>query len=99
MLDIATISIFIAIAGCFVGLAGWIYNRDKKVSSESEWRGGVMAKLDNIIGSVTGLSRDVERIDARLNEHAERIAKCEGSTKQAHHRLDSIERKDESHED
>lgn len=47
---ISLISVLIAIVGCFVGLAGWLSGRDKKLSKDSEWRGMVNTKLDLAIG-------------------------------------------------
>ena len=44
------IGLLIAIIGCFVGLAGWLSGRDKKLSKDSEWRGMVNTKLDLAIG-------------------------------------------------
>ena len=55
------ITVLIAVVGCFVGLAGWLSGRDKKISGESKWRGSVDAKLDAIMGikpvSYTHLTR------------------------------------------
>lgn len=47
---VSLISILIAIVGCFVGLAGWLSGRDKKLSKDSEWKGMVNTKLDLAIG-------------------------------------------------
>lgn len=44
------IGLLIAIIGCFVGLAGWLAGRDKKLSKDSEWKGMVNTKLDLAIG-------------------------------------------------
>ena len=46
----ALLSILIAIVGMFVGLAGWLSGRDKKLSRDSEWKGMVNTKLDLAIG-------------------------------------------------
>lgn len=88
--DPATISIIIALVGCAIGVSGWVTKREDRRGADAEWRGSISAKLDNIMCSVAGLRDDVERIDRRLNEHAERIAKVEASSKQAHHRLDEM---------
>lgn len=44
------IGLLIAIIGCFVGLAGWLSGRDKRLSKDHEWRGMVNTKLDLAIG-------------------------------------------------
>lgn len=47
---ISLVSVLIAMIGCFVGLAGWLSGRDKKLSKDAEWKGTVNAKLDLAIG-------------------------------------------------
>ncbi|MCI9274343.1 MAG: hypothetical protein HFE39_10395 [Clostridiales bacterium] len=84
------ISTIIALVGCFVGLAGWLSGRDKRLSTDAKWKGSVDAKLDLIVG----IKNDVERIDKTINNHGERLAKVEASASQAHHRLDEIIKKD-----
>ena len=49
-MDAGTISVLIALVGCFVGLAGWLSGRDKKISNDAEWKGAINAKLDVICG-------------------------------------------------
>ena len=82
------IMVLIAVVGCFVGLAGWLSGRDKKISSDSQWRdsqwrGSVDAKLDAIIG----IRQDVKEIGDKVDEQGERITAVEQSAKQAHHRI------------
>ena len=83
------ISMMIAVVGCFVGLAGWLASRDKKITGDAEWRGQVNAKLDTICG----LSRDIGKIEKEQKDFGERLAAVESSAKQAHHRLDGMEGK------
>lgn len=63
------ISLLIAMAGCFVGLAGWLSGRDKKISSDSEWKGEVNAKLDLAIG----IRQDHEELRHRVTKHGKDI--------------------------
>lgn len=86
LVEMVTLSSLIAIAGCFVGLAGWLAGRDKRISNDAEWRGSVNAKLDMIVG----IKSDVERIDHTVTVQGERLAKVESSASQAHHRIDEI---------
>ena len=81
------ISLLIAIIGCFVGLAGWIKNRDNKISADSEWKGTVNAKLDIVVG----MSGDVKNIASTQNEQGNRITALESSYKSLHKRVDRIE--------
>lgn len=59
------IGLLVAIIGCFVGLAGWISGRDKKLSADSEWKGEVNAKLDLAIG----IRNDHEELRHRVTKH------------------------------
>lgn len=65
----STVSIIIAVVGCLVGLAGWLYNRDNKNSNDAEWKGTVNAKLDIIIG----LQNDMNKVHATLQDHETRV--------------------------
>jgi len=86
------ISMLIAIVSCFIGLAGWLLGRDKKISSDAEWRGTVNTKLDAIHNDVNGICVDFKKMQDIQNEHGERLTAVEESTKQAHKRIDHIEK-------
>ncbi|MDY4785492.1 hypothetical protein [Pygmaiobacter massiliensis] len=86
-MDSITISVLIALVGCFVGLAGWLSKRDGKIAGDAEWRGGVNAKLDVIVG----IKSDVAQLSTTVQGHGERLTAVEASAKQAHLRLDRIE--------
>ena len=75
------------VIGCFVGLAGWLLGRDKKLSAESQWKGEVNAKLDSILG----IRGDIDDLRDELKRQGERIATTEASARSAHKRLDSME--------
>jgi hypothetical protein len=77
------------IIGCFIGLAGWLSGRDKKISNDAEWRGVVNTKLDSILGIRT----DVDCLEKEVKGHGERITAVESSVKSAHQRLDKVEAK------
>lgn len=89
----AIIGIIATILGCFVGLAGFLSGRDKKISTDSEWRGGVNAKLDSIDSNIKGACVDLKTVQATLIDHAERISEIDASTKSAHHRIDELIKK------
>lgn len=79
----------IAVIGMFIGLAGWLSGRDKKISNDGEWKGVVNTKLDAILCIRT----DVDCIEKDVKQHGERISAIESSVKSAHHRLDGVESK------
>ena len=90
-IDMVEISTIIALVGCFVGLAGWLSGRDKKVISDAQWRGSVDAKLDLIVG----VKSDVTNIKAQIGNHSERISVAEEQIARIQNRLD----KEEQHYD
>lgn len=83
----AEISTIIAIVGCFVGLAGWLSGRDKKVISDAQWRGSVDAKLDLIVG----LKSDVTDIKSLIGNHSERISVAEEKISRLQDKIDKGE--------
>lgn len=72
-----SLSVLIAIAGCFVGLAGWLHSRDTKISEDAEWKGTVNTKLDLVIG----LRKDYSDLSDKLNDLNERVGRIEELTK------------------
>lgn len=82
-MDWNTIAILITIIGCFLGLAGWLTTRDKKVSSDGEWKGTVNTKLDMILGitdrvgtvenDIRKLSDRTTKVETRLNAHLDSV--------------------------
>ena len=92
-MDMSTVSIMIAIAGCFVGLAGWLSGRDKKISNDSEWKGTVNAKLDSIL-SVSGTQGErIEDLAKQVEEQGKTVAAMDQSIRSAHQRIDTLEGK------
>ena len=89
-LDIAGLASLIV--GCFVGLAGWLKGRDDKISTDSEWKGGIDAKLDAIHTDICGTSADLKAMQRTLVEQGERLTSVEESAKQAHKRIDRLEK-------
>lgn len=61
------IGLLITVIGCFVGVFGYLINRDKKIMNDGEWRGSVNAKLDIIIG----VKEDIKNLDHKLQSHIE----------------------------
>lgn len=93
-MDTQTILLLIAIIGCFVGLGGWLTNREKKVGTESEWRGTVNGKLDALLG----ISTRVDKLEEKVEDQGKAIAVVEQSAKSAHHRLNDHIGKEYTHE-
>ena len=85
--------IIVAMVGMIVGLAGFLMNRDKKLSGDAEWRGSINAKLDTIHSDLGDVSTNVKCVQETLVSHGERITAVEKSTAYAHDRLNTIENK------
>lgn len=79
-----TLGLIFAIVGCFVGLAGWISNRDKKIANDSEFKGAVNAKLD----AVLGIKTELKEIKDEFKEISKQVVLVETLTKSAHKRID-----------
>lgn len=69
-MDTQTIILLIAIVGCFVGLAGWLSTRERKISNDSEWKGTINAKLDAILG----IDKRVDVLEKEVRKHGEKLA-------------------------
>lgn len=78
------IGLALAVLGGFLGLAGWLSGREKRVSQEAQWRGEVNAKLDVIVG----VKNSLEGLQDNVKAHEGRLSAIENSVKSAHHRLD-----------
>ena len=74
---ISLISVLIAVIGCFVGLAGWLAGRDKKLSQDSEWRGTVNTKLDLAIG----IRKDHDELKETVSKQGRSIVALEHDLK------------------
>jgi septal ring factor EnvC (AmiA/AmiB activator) len=53
----------------------------------------INTKLDSISQSIQEIKADIASMHSELNSHNDRLIVVEQSTKSAHHRLDSIEKK------
>lgn len=67
-------------------------NRDKDIRSEAEKQATINVKLDNINTGVQSLHTDIKSEQKARAELSERVTRVEESAKQAHKRIDEIER-------
>ena len=72
------IGLLISVIGCWIGIAGWRMNREKRVAGDAEWRGCVNAKLDVIVG----MKDDLSRVESEMKEFGERLTRTEASVAQ-----------------
>lgn len=73
----AVISIIVAIVGCFIGLAGWLGGRDKKIASDGEWRGATSQDLKDIKDGVSGIGERLAKMEGKISDHESRISVIE----------------------
>lgn len=66
---------------------------EKEIRQRIEEQTRVNLKLDEINRNTTDIKYDVSAVKKDVQKHAEKIVEIEASAKQAHHRLDSIERR------
>jgi hypothetical protein len=71
------IGVLIAVIGCFVGLAGWLSGRDKKISDDSHWKGTVDENLKEIKDGVSGIGERMAKIEEAVATHETRITVLE----------------------
>lgn len=85
-----TISIALIISLVSVVSTVLNYRRGAKKDDEKEIenRLKVNLKLDQLCASTNAILVDIKDVNKNLQDHSERIARVEASTKSAHHRLD-----------
>lgn len=100
-----TWELLVAVVGLVTGVAGMIYaaRRDSRASRD-QTREDAMS-LARIEGKLDSANRGIEdmRVEVRthgnqISELRTQITRCEDSVKSAHHRIDSMERRQDHHE-
>lgn len=86
------IGVVIAIASFLIGFLTFSRNRDKDVKKDATESAIIRTKLDNIGQSVDSIRIDFKASDQRWTALSERVIRNEESTKQAHKRLDKLEK-------
>jgi hypothetical protein len=86
------IGVLIAVGGLLISFLSYQFNRQKETKTDTRQDAKIQAQLDYI-----GKGVDDIRIDLKANERqmvalGERVTRVEESSKQAHKRLDTIEK-------
>lgn len=84
------LGVIISLVGCFVGLAGWLSGRDKRIMTDSEWRGVINTKLDIAIG----IRNDVEALEKIVQCHDSRLTAVETEVSNVHYRITELRGKE-----
>ncbi|MCO0600628.1 hypothetical protein NGI46_25145 [Peribacillus butanolivorans] len=87
------IGVIIAAASVIIGFFTFNRDRDKDVKSDATESAIIRTKLDNIGQSVDSIRIDFKASDQRWTALSETVIRIDESTKQAHKRIDQIEKK------
>lgn len=92
---ISIIGLLCTVTGLVIGFFTFSRNRDKDVKNDATESAIIKTKLDNIGLSVDSIRIDFKASDQRWTALSERVIRNEESVKQAHKRIDQIEKKGE----
>lgn len=89
------IEISVAISIISVCLAVWSFvkNSKKDVAADATTLARIEVKLDTVVRQYEESNAEIKEHRGELVRHGERIASIEASSKQAHKRLDEIEKR------
>lgn len=94
MIELALVFSAISLAfGLYEGLESIRRGRKKEVSSDTASLTTVIVKLESIGQGVSEIKSDLNNVKSDIQEVRERIIKVEESAKQAHRRIDSVEKR------
>lgn len=86
------IGLLIAAASLLIGYFTYALNRSREIKSDGQQGAEMKAKLEYISKGVDDIRIDQKASERRMTEFGERITRVEESAKQAHKRLDNVEK-------
>ncbi|AND06654.1 hypothetical protein COL26_30755 [Bacillus thuringiensis] len=86
------IGLIIAIASALIGYFSYSLNRSKEIKSDGQQGAELKAKLEYISKGVDDIRIDQKASERQMVAFGERITRVEESSKQAHKRLDNLEK-------
>ncbi|MBS9803044.1 hypothetical protein J4052_08705 [Bacillus toyonensis] len=86
------IGVIIAIASALIGYFSYSLNRSKEIKSDGQQGAEMKAKLEYISKGVDDIRIDQKASERQMVSFGERITRVEESAKQAHKRLDNLEK-------
>ena len=89
-MDIATISIIVAIIGCLVGAAGWLRNTRTDASQQKATESEIKTKLDFMSNDIKEVKVDVRSFSRDLQEVRAIAITAEADAKRANDRIDKL---------
>ncbi|MEH7122127.1 hypothetical protein V7127_02660 [Bacillus sp. JJ1773] len=89
------IGVLIAIGGLLVSFLAYQLNRTKEVKTDTRQDAKIQAQLDYIGKGVDDIRIDLKANERQMVAHGERITRLEESAKQAHKRIDTLEKEND----
>lgn len=86
------IGVIIAISGLLLSFFSYQLNRTKEVKADTSQDAHIKAQLEYISKGVDDIRIEQKASDRRIEALGERITRVEESSKQAHKRLDNMEK-------
>lgn len=86
------LGVIVAVSGLLVSYLAYQLNRTKEVKSDSQESAEVKAALSYIRSGVDDIKIDLKANEKQMAQIAERVTRVEESAKQAHKRIDSVEK-------
>ena len=87
------ITVLVGIIGALGTILGIFHNRDKKVASESEFKGEIIAS------DTRGIRADIDKLDGKVEEQGkiivildQKLSETRRSVERAHGRIDSLKK-------
>lgn len=90
-MDVATISIIIAIIGCLVGISGWLRNTKGDSSQQKATETELKTTLDFVANDVKELKVDVRAFNRDLQDVRTIAVTAGAEAKRANDRLDRLD--------
>ncbi|QIW17179.1 hypothetical protein [Bacillus thuringiensis] len=84
--------VLITIVSAFIGYMSYSLNRSKEIRSDGRQGAETNAKLEYISKGVDDIRIDIKTNERQMIVLGERITRVEESSKQAHKRLDNVEK-------
>ncbi|MBM6649003.1 hypothetical protein [Bacillus sp. RIT 809] len=86
------IGVLIAIVSAVIGYFSYALNRSKEIKADGQQGAEMKAKLEYISKGVDDIRIDQKASERQMVSFGERITRVEESSKQAHHRINILER-------
>lgn len=95
MSDTAWIGLACTLLGAALSYVAFARGKTKDDRADGRETGAVMTELGYIKGSVDRIDRKLDQQEAQTRETLQRLSAVESSAKQAHHRIDRLEGRNE----